>query len=119
MAPMEGFLFIDFDQRAFPRPEGGTLVDVAEQRVAGAIIEGVGDNKFDPAIQWYIKSVGIFEMARLALKDQLFCIDTQVTPQAIGDVRVDQLILDDREGRAEIIERGCVDGGVVVRRGAN
>ena len=103
---MERLLFIHFDERALPRAKGGAGIDIAEQDIARAVIEGVGDDQLVPAIERHIEGVGVLPLDRLAPIDQLFGIDAEVAQQAIGDVSVAQLILNDGDGRAEGVDVG-------------
>src|SRR5207248_8361150 len=94
---VKGLFFIYLDEGAFPGAKGGTLVDIAEERVSGPVIESIGDDQFYPAIQGNIKGIGVLKVARLALKDQGFCVYTQVPQQTIRNMRVSQLILNNRD----------------------
>src|SRR5437870_386307 len=102
---MKSFLFVDLDQRTLPGSKGRALENIAQQCVASAVIESVGNDQLDPAIQRHIKGVGIFELMRVALKDKFFGIHPQITQQSVSNMRVAQLILNDRDGGAKSIER--------------
>src|SRR5207248_1914836 len=76
MAQVEGFFLVYFDKGAFPGAESRTLIHITKQSVTRPVIKSVGDNKFYPAIQRYIKCIGIFKLARVALKYQIFAVYT-------------------------------------------
>src|SRR6266571_635553 len=114
VAQVKGLFFVYFDKCTFPWTKGCTFIDITEQSIACSIIEGIGNDKFDPAIQWHIKGIGIFEISRIPLKDQFFRVHTKVAQQAIGDMRMSQLVLDDRDSRTEGIQRRRMDSRVVV-----
>ena len=48
---------------------------------------------------------GYLNARRLALVDQLVDVDPEVAEQPVSDVGVGELVLDDRDGRAEVVER--------------
>src|SRR5438067_1243612 len=72
MAQVEGFFLVYFDEGSFPGTESRTLIHITEQSITRPVIKSIGDNKFYPAIQRHIKGIGIFELARFALKYQFF-----------------------------------------------
>src|SRR5712691_3226537 len=70
MAQVEGFFLVYFDEGSFPGAESRTLIHISEQSIARTVITSVGDTQFYPAIQRYIKGIGIFELVGFALKYQ-------------------------------------------------
>src|SRR5258707_299690 len=106
---MESFLFIHLHQRALPGTKSSALKHIAEQHIARAIIERVRDDQLSPALQGYIEGIGIFKLAGFALKNQLLSINAEVAQQAVRNMSVPQLILNNRESRAKIVQRRRVN----------
>src|SRR6202011_2232829 len=86
VSQVERFFLIYFYKGTLPGSKGCALVHIAEQRVACSIIKCIGDDQFYPAIQWHIKGVWVFEVARFALKYQFIHVDAKVTQQAVGNM---------------------------------
>ncbi len=63
-----------------------------------------------------VERVGVLEGRRLALVDQRAHVDAEVAEQPVADVRVRELVLDDRDRRAEVVERRRVLRGAQVGR---
>jgi hypothetical protein len=51
VAQMKGFFFIDFDQGALPWSKGSATMDIAKQRIASPIVESIGNDELNPALQ--------------------------------------------------------------------
>src|SRR5438270_3877635 len=65
MPQVESLFLIYFHQGTLPGTESRTLVNISEQRVAGAVVEGVGNNQFHPAIQGNIESIRVLKITRV------------------------------------------------------
>ena len=103
----------------FHGPKRRVLVDVGEQHEAGLVVERVGQHQLVPGVQRHVEGVRVLELARLALVDQRLHVDAEVAQQAVADVRVRELVLDDRDRRAEVVQRGRVRGRAQVRGGGD
>src|SRR5215469_12307968 len=86
VAQVKRFFLVYFHKSALPRAKSCAIINVTEQDVAHPVIESISHNQFHPAIQGYIKGVGIFKIAWVALKNEFLCIDTQITHQTISDM---------------------------------
>jgi hypothetical protein len=105
---VEGLLLVDLHQRPLERAVRGVVVDVAEQRDPRAVVEAVGDHQLGPVLERMIEAVRVLELVRLAAVHQLFLVEAQVLEKAVGDVRVRELVLDDRGRRHHRVRRGRV-----------
>jgi hypothetical protein len=72
-----------------------------------------------PRVQRHVERVWVLEGGRLALVDQRVHVDPEIAQQPIADVRMGELVLDDRDRGAEVVERRRVARGAQVGGGAD
>ena len=103
----------------FQGPNVLDSVDVGEQHEAGLVVERVGHHQLVPGVERHVEGVRVLERLRVALVDQLVHAHAEVAEQPVADVGMGELVLDDRDGRAEVVERRRVGGGAQVGRRAH
>src|SRR5438270_951022 len=59
VAEVKRLLFVDFDQRSLPGTERRGAEYIAQKAEAGAVVEGVGHHKFDPAVERNVEGIGV------------------------------------------------------------
>src|SRR6266705_2471563 len=101
VAQVKRLLLVYFHKGTLPRAKSRALVDITEQDIAHPVIESIGNDQLHPTIKRNIKGVGILKITRVALEYQLICINTQIAHQAVGDMRMPQLVLNNRDSRAK------------------
>ena len=93
-------------------------MDIAEQAEAGLVVEAVRDHELGPGVQGHVEGVGVAKALRVAAEDQLFLVLAELLEDVVRDVRVRELILDDRDpGHERVDRRGALGGEIVGRSG--
>ena len=116
---VEVLLHAHLDESALQRPVARVPMHVAEKRDAGPVVQAVGRHELRPVHQRLVEAVWVLELLRRPLVQQLIPVHPEVLEEPVGDVRMAQLILDDRRGRDHRVGRGRVLRGHVVRGGAH
>src|SRR5690606_40207699 len=99
VAQVERLLEVHLDERALQRTVAGVAVDVREQRDAGAVEETIRGDQLRPALERLVEAVRVLELVGLAAVDEVLLVQAHVLENAVRDVRVRELVLDDRDGR--------------------
>src|SRR5215210_4925528 len=90
---VEVLLAVHLDESPLPRTIRTVLVDVTEQNEPGPVVEPVSDDELREALERYVEGIGVLELPRLALVDELLRVHPQIPEHAVGDVRVPELVL--------------------------
>src|SRR5829696_6940626 len=90
---VEVLLAVHLDESPLPRTIRTVLVDVTEQNEPGPVVEPVRDDELREALERYVEGIGVLELPRLALVDELLRVHPQIPEHAVGDVRVPELVL--------------------------
>jgi hypothetical protein len=98
VAQVERLLQVHLHERALQRAVAGVAVHVAEQRDAGAVEEAVRRDELRPALERLVEAVRVLELVGLAAVDELLLVEAHVLQDAVRDVRVRELVLDDGHG---------------------
>ena len=119
VAQVEGLLLVDLGERALPGPERARPVHVGEQDEPGLVVERVGEHELAPGVERDVEGVRVLERGGIALVDQPVHVDAEIAEQPVADVGVRELVLDDRDRRAVVVQRRRVLGRPEVGRRAD
>ena len=87
-------------------------MDVAQQRVARAIEEGVDGGELRPALQREVERVRVLEPLRRPVRTRASSSLAEIAEEPVRDVRVAELVLDDGEEEIWLLRLGACSSAV-------